>query len=61
MKIRIELEDGEVLPEGFARYLLASGESFERKWKKPVPPIHLILSKGGKSFEMEGGFWMEVT
>jgi hypothetical protein len=58
--IKLEVQNGETLPLGFAKYILGSGPSYERKYKEAVPPITVLLIKGGKTYKVEGGFWMEI-
>lgn len=60
MILTIELLDGESLPQDFARYIAGAGPSFERRNNQTVPPIILRLVRGGKTFQLEGGFWIET-
>lgn len=58
MIIRIELAEGEQLPQHYPQFLAGSGPYYEKRFREPVPPIELRLEKGGREYELEGGFWM---
>lgn len=61
MIVTIELESGETLPLHFPHWILGSGSHYEKRHGEPVPPMTLRLVREGKTYRLEGGFWIDAT
>lgn len=59
MIVTLELLPGEDLPEGFAKFILGSAPSYERKYHQTVPSMDLHLVKDGRRYKQVGGYWLE--
>lgn len=59
MIVTLQLLENESLPDGFAKFILGSGPSYERKYHQEVPKMELRLMQNGKQYSQVGGFWLE--
>jgi hypothetical protein len=61
MIITIELQADEELTAHFPQWILGSASAYERRHKQPVPQMTLRLIRAGKTYHLEGGFWIDAA